>query len=145
MFRPISVHVLTFVTLLSTPAAAQIVPGPMTLRVCDSNSESHNEFFRHRSFFNPLIADIRAPQIAFNFPAFTDAFPHSVKPGVRRIWDVSVGREVPIMARSNFTEGTIGKNCSGWGIWVDLSFHVLEELGKDDSNPIINTDYRFSL
>ena len=131
MLRDVAIQAGMLLMLASAPAAAQVVPGPLTLRVCGKDSKADTQWFRHRSFFNPLIADIRAPQIAFNFPALTDAFPHSVEPGRRLIWDVSVGREVPIMTRSNFTEGTIGRNCSGWGVWVDLSFHVLEELGKD--------------
>ena len=64
---------------------------------------------------------------------------------MRLTWDVSVGREIPIFNRANFTEATTIKGSSGWGLWVDVSFHVIEELGKDESNPIINTDYRFSL
>ncbi len=40
-------------------------------------------------------------------------------------------------------QGTAGSQ--GFGLWVDVSFHMIEDMGKDPSNPIINTDYRFSL
>ena len=139
--------------LVPRDAFAQVVPGAaaageactVTGRAGGAKRSWTTQSFRDRAFFPPLIADVRAPQVMFNFPAFTDAFPHSVKPGIRRLWDVSVGREIPIFTSSNFTQATVAKGCSGWGVWVDLSFHVAEELGKDESNPIINTDYRFSL
>ena len=105
---------------------------------------ANTEWFRDREFFDPLIADVRAPQIAFNFPAWAPEMPHSDQRGTRRVWDITVGKELPLFARSNFTAATKMAGCSGWGVWADVSFHVLEDF-KDDSSPIVNTDYRFSL
>jgi hypothetical protein len=105
-----------------------------------------NEWFRDRDYFNPLIAEPRAPQIAFTFPAWTPEFQYSVEPGTRLVWEVSLGREIPIFARANFDDATqVMKGSQGFGLWVDVSFHMIEDMGKDPSNPIVNTDYRFSL
>lgn len=31
----------------------------------------------------------------------------------------------------------------GIGFWLPLSFHTIEDLSKDPSRPILDTDYRF--
>jgi hypothetical protein len=105
-----------------------------------------NEWFRDRDYFDPLIAEPRAPQIAFTFPAWANDFQFSVEPGTRLVWEVSLGREIPIFARANFDDSTrVFPGSQGFGFWVDVSFHMIEDMGNDPSNPIINTDYRFSL
>ena len=104
-----------------------------------------NEWFRDRGYFDPLIAEPRAPQIAFTFPAWIPELQFSVEPGTRLAWEVSLGREIPIFSRANFDDATRRKGSQGFGLWVDVSFHMIEDMGKDPSNPIINTDYRFSL
>ena len=105
-----------------------------------------NEWFRDRDYFDPLIAEPRAPQIAFTFPAWIPELRFSVEPGTRLAWEVSLGREIPIFTRANFDDATrVLKGSQGFGLWVDVSFHMIEDMGKDPSNPIINTDYRFSL
>jgi hypothetical protein len=59
---------------------------------------------------------------------------------------VRVLRRVPIFTRANFDDATRAlEGSQGFGIWVDVSFHMIEDMGKDPSSPIINTDYRFSL
>ena len=63
------------------------------------------EWFRDRDYFNPLIAEPRAPQIAFTFPAWTPEFQYSVEPGTRLVWEVSLGREIPIVARGSAIRG----------------------------------------
>ena len=104
------------------------------------------EWFRDRDYFDPLVAEPRAPQIAFTFPAWANDFQYSVEPGTRLVWEVSLGREIPIFARANFDDATrVFPGSQGFGFWVDVSFHMIEDMGKDPSNPIINTDYRFSL
>jgi hypothetical protein len=135
---------LGLLMLLPVSARAQdlVVPSAQAASTCDPGQ---TQWLRDRPLFDPIVADIRAPQIAFNFPMLSPAFPHSVKDGTRVAWDVSVGKEIAIFNRANYTEATQRTGCSGWGLWVDLSFHVIEELGKDESNPIIDTDYRFSL
>lgn len=121
----------------ATVGAAQ--PAPVT-------RHWRNEWFRDRDYFDPLIAEPRAPQIAFTFPAWIPELEFSVEPGTRLAWEVSLGREIPIFARANFDDATRAlKGSQGFGLWVDVSFHMIEDMGKDPSNPIINTDYRFSL
>jgi hypothetical protein len=105
-----------------------------------------NDWFRDRDYFDPLIAEPRAPQIAFNFPAWSNGFQYSVESGNRLVWDISLGREIPIFTRANFDESTrVFPGSQGFGVWVDVSFHMIEDMGRDPSNPIVNTDYRFSL
>ena len=120
-------------------ATGSVQPAPVT-------RQWRNDWFRDRDFFDPLIAEPRAPQIAFTFPAWIPELEFSVEPGNRLAWEVSLGREIPIFTRANFDDATRGlKGSQGFGLWVDVSFHMLEDMGKDPSNPIINTDYRFSL
>lgn len=131
-------------------AAADRAPAPGTVAVAVAAQPVprhwRNEWFRDRDYFDPLIAEPRAPQIAFTFPAWTPEFQYSVEPGTRLVWEVSLGREIPIFARANFDDATRGlEGSQGFGLWVDVSFHMIEDMGKDPSNPIINTDYRFSL
>jgi hypothetical protein len=106
---------------------------------------TYTDWFRDRDFFNPLIAEPRAPQIAFNFPMWAPEFEFSVEPGTRLVWEVALGREIPIFTLANFDDVVRAKGAWGFGVWVDVSFHMIEDMGKDPSNPIINTDYRFSL
>jgi Protein of unknown function (DUF1207) len=111
-----------------------------------SSDRTYTDWFRDRSFFDPLIAEPRAPQIAFTFPAWSPEFEFSVEPGTRLVWEVTLGREIPIFTWANFDEGTqVQAGSQGFGVWVDVSFHMIEDMGKDPSNPIVNTDYRFSL
>jgi hypothetical protein len=107
--------------------------------------ESYRDWFRDRDFFDPLIAEPRAPQIAFNFPAWAPEFEFSVEPGTRLVWEIALGREIPIFTWANFDDVVRSKGSQGFGVWVDVSVHMIEDMGKDPSNPIINTDYRFSL
>jgi hypothetical protein len=106
---------------------------------------TYTDWFRDRDFFNPLIAEPRAPQIAFNFPMWAPEFEFSVEPGTRLVWEIALGREIPIFTWANFDDAVRAKGSQGFGVWVDVSVHMIEDMGKDPSNPIINTDYRFSL
>jgi hypothetical protein len=87
-------------------------------------------------------------------------FPYSQKPGRRRVWDISVGKEIPAfgwerrvksMEAPSATravtdcfaaEGYPPPGCTGFGVWVPVSLHTVEDF-KDPSNPIVDTDYRF--
>jgi len=103
------------------------------------------EWLLDKDWFLPLSADPKPPAITFAFPMITDEFEFSQESGKRMTWEVNVGKEIPIFTAQNFTTATPIVGRWGVGLWVAVSFHVLEELGKDPSNPIINTDYRFSL
>lgn len=105
-------------------------------------------FLVDREWFLPASADPRAPGMTFGFPQWSDAFEFSLEPGRRFVWDVSVGQEIPIFVIESvpgFPAAGAKKGDWGLGVWVAISFHVIEDMWKDPSNPIVNTDYRFSL
>jgi len=101
----------------------------------------------NHGYYNSILAEPRAAQTMVLFPAGADSFPFAVNEGAGLVWDISVGHEVPIVgfSTSKGTESPTGvaAGAFGLGIWMPLSFHVIEDMGKDDSNPILNTDYRF--
>lgn len=103
-------------------------------------------YLQNRAYFEPLLADPRAAQIQILFPAFADSFPYAVNPGRSQVWDISVGHEFPIIGwESNSSVSPIGVAAGAFGIgfWFPISFHMIEDIGKDPSAPILNTDYRF--
>lgn len=122
--------VVTLATAPATTASAQVW-----------GLESHG-------YYDPILAEPRAAQTTVLFPAVADSFPFAVNQGKGLVWDISVGHEIPIFgfSSSKGTESPTGVAAGrfGVGIWLPLSFHMIEDLGKDPSNPILNTDYRFS-
>jgi hypothetical protein len=102
-------------------------------------------FFHNRGYYEPVLAEPHAAQTYVLFPASASSFPFAINPGRSLIWDISLGAELPIFAYgSSDTAPTGVKNGWGIGLWFPISFHMVEDLGKDPSNPILNTDYRFS-
>ena len=104
-------------------------------------------FLESHGYFDPVLAEPRAAQTTVLFPGRADSFPFAVNDGRGTVWDISVGQELPIVGFSSrkASESPSGVSAKGFGlgIWFPLSFHVIEDMGKDDSNPILNTDYRF--
>ena len=99
--------------------------------------------FRDLPYYEPLTAEPRAARVELTVPAFAKAFPHSEKPGNRFAWQITLGRELPILGlRSEKLDGRVGKGQWGLGLWTPVSFHVIEDF-KDESAPIVDTDYRF--
>src|SRR5215471_3601069 len=98
-------------------------------------------------YYDSVLSDPRAPQTTVLFPAKADAFPFAVKDGSSLVWDLSVGAAIPILGFGSHrgTEDPTGVPPRGVGIgmWFPLSFHMIEDMGKDPSNPILDTDYRF--
>ena len=117
---------------LSCSGWAQVQPGMWT--------------FSNRPYFDPLHAEPRAAQTQVLFPAVSTGFPFAVKNGRHMAWDVNLGKELPIFGwetrRIEDVDG-VGPGQFGIGVWFPLSFHIVEDMGKDPSNPILNTDYRF--
>ena len=101
----------------------------------------------NHGYYDPVLADPRAAQSTVLFPAIADSFPFAVEERRSLVWDISVGHEFPVVgfSRQRGTESPTGVPGGGFGfgLWFPLSFHVAEDLGKDPSNPILNTDYRF--
>ncbi|MGC3999541.1 MAG: hypothetical protein QM767_19700 [Anaeromyxobacter sp.] len=71
----------------------------------------------------------------------------SDKPGM--VWDITMGRELPVAGwQTELRQASsqwLGPRAWGWGLWLPVGFHMIEDLGKDRSNPILNVDYRFGL
>lgn len=97
-------------------------------------------------YYEPLMAEQRAARILLVFPGWSKEFPHSVLPGDRFAWQVTMGREIPIVGYQRERIGLARFAPGKWGVgfWVPISFHVIEDF-KDDSNPIVDTDYRFGM
>ncbi|HEX6938829.1 MAG TPA: DUF1207 domain-containing protein [Longimicrobiales bacterium] len=97
--------------------------------------------FEDRPTYTPFLADPRAAQINILALAYSDAFPYMQEPGGRQVWDIGLGKEIPIVGYDFGPRGA----APGWSadLVIPVSFHVIEDF-KDASNPIINTDYRFS-
>lgn len=103
-------------------------------------------FLEDRGYYNPLIAEIRSANINVMFPGWSDEFPFMQKDGNRLVWDISLGKEIPIVGFNTLMDARNKwwrKDNWGVGFWIPISFHMIEDF-KDDSAPIVNTDYRFS-
>ena len=99
--------------------------------------------FRDAPYYEPLLAEPRPARTMLLIPAWSKAFPHSVQPGSRFAWQISLGDEFPIVTISDQRlEGPLNPRRWGFGLWIPISFHVIEDF-KDTSNPIVDTDYRF--
>jgi Protein of unknown function (DUF1207) len=99
--------------------------------------------FRDQPYYEPLRAEPRAARISLLVPGWSKQFPHSEKEGSRFAWQIVLGRELPIVAiASQQADGRLDPGEWGVGLWVPVSFHMIEDF-KDDSNPIVDTDYRF--
>jgi hypothetical protein len=99
--------------------------------------------FRDLPYYEPLTAEPRAARMELTIPAWAKEFPHSEEPGTRFAWQITLGRELPIVGiRSERLDGRVGKGQWGLGLWTPVAFHMIEDF-KDESAPIVDTDYRF--
>ena len=99
--------------------------------------------FNDAGYYEPLLAEPRPARTMLLIPAWSKEFPHSVDPGTRFAWQISLGDELPIFTLSDQSrEGTLDRGRWGIGLWIPISFHVVEDF-RDTSNPIVDTDYRF--
>ena len=53
--------------------------------------------FRDAPYYEPLLAEPRPARTMLLIPAWSKAFPHSVQPGSRFAWQISLGDEFPIV------------------------------------------------
>jgi hypothetical protein len=105
--------------------------------------EIKTKVFRDAGYYEPLLGEPRPARTMLLIPAWSKAFPHSVEPGTRFAWQISLGDELPIVTVSNqVSDGPLSPGRWGAGLWIPISFHVIEDF-KDTSNPIVDTDYRF--
>src|SRR6266446_3385924 len=103
--------------------------------------------FERHAYYDPLVAEPRAASTKVMFPARSTSVPYAQHPGQSMVWDISVGDEIPIIGWSSSTNHKEGdptpSGSFSFGFYFPLSFHMIEDMGKDDSNPILDTDYRF--
>ena len=97
-----------------------------------------------RLYYEPLLAEQRAARIYIIFPAWAQQFPQSGEPGNRFAWQITLGREIPILGWQSEAVGQqqLSKGKWGIGLWAPVAFHMIEDF-KDESAPIVDTDYRF--
>ena len=99
-----------------------------------------------RDYFNPLSSEPRAARTAVDFPGLSDRFPFSkTDQPTHLVWEITLGREIPLWGRETQNRGGLGLRRPGdwgFGVWLPISFHMIEYM-DGDSNPIVNTDYRF--
>lgn len=100
--------------------------------------------FENQGVYLPFKAEIKAAQIDAMALGWTDAFEFAQNPGVRRIWDIRLGKEIPLAGRNHGVLNTRPLAKCEWsiGLYAPVSFHMVEGF-SDSSNPVINTDYRF--
>lgn len=99
--------------------------------------------FEDLPYYEPLKSDPRAARMTLIVPAWSKEFPHSFEPGSRFVWQITLGRELPIVGwRSQRDDGRAGQGEWGAGLWIPVSFHMIEDH-KDESAPIVDTDYRY--
>ena len=103
--------------------------------------------FADRLYYEPLLAEQRAARIFLLFPGWSEEFPHSVEAGNRFAWQITMGREIPIVGWQNERPvglGRFSRGKWGFGLWTPIAFHMAEDF-KDESAPIVDTDYRFGV
>jgi hypothetical protein len=108
---------------------------------------SHWWGLANRAYFDSTPSEIHAAKTEVLFPMFTDAFQYMSKSGRHFGWNIDAGHEFPIVGYQSNTQTRpdgVAQKSWGIGLWFPLSFHMIEDLGKEPSNPILDTDYRFS-
>jgi hypothetical protein len=107
-------------------------------------AESQWWWFEDREYYDPLIAGVREAHISAAV-GWADAVPFQVEEQARRpSWDIDVGAELPLFGWDSARPEFLTPGVFGVGLWFPIDFHMIEDF-VDDSNPIINTDYRFGL
>jgi hypothetical protein len=120
-----TVSALALILLAATPATAQSM-----------------RYFFDTHYYDPLRAEPQAARIKILIPAWSHEFPDSLEPGSRFAWQITLGRELPILSYGGSLEGRVDPGRFGAALAVPIWFQVIEDF-KDPSNPIVDTDYRF--
>lgn len=101
------------------------------------------EWLKEQPHYRPFRAEPRAAQIKITALAVSDEFPFQLEAGRRQVWDISLGKEIPIYGRSKGVgDVDLGAGERWMGVFIPVGFHMIEDF-KDPSAPILNTDYRF--
>jgi hypothetical protein len=104
-------------------------------------------WFKDRPYLTPALADPRAAILKIAFPAWSRAVPQAVSSRSGTVWDITMGKELPLggWQSNSLSDEWVDRGEWGAGLWLPVGFHMIEDLGKDRSNPILNVDYRFGL
>lgn len=99
-----------------------------------------------RAYFDPHLSSPRDALIKVLFPAWSGAFQYAQTEGGRLVWDLSLGKEIPLVGyeTSPTRDDVLPAGRWGVGLWFPIGFHMIQDLSGDDSAPILNTDYRFA-
>jgi hypothetical protein len=141
-YQLIARMLLSTIAVMVSPHAAWCQPGPAAT---PAETRPPIDFwsFKDLPYYEPLKADPRAARMMLVVPAVTKEFPHSQTSGSRRAWQITLGRELPIVGLSSEKiDDAPSRGHWGFGLWIPVSFHMIEDF-KDDSAPIVDTDYRF--
>ena len=68
-------------------------------------SAQHGWALEEHPYLDPILAESRAAQTSILFPAVADSFPFAVNDRRGMVWDISVGRELPIVGFSSRKAG----------------------------------------
>jgi len=134
--------------LVTRPVSAQPAPETPTAPTKSPASPApfsnlQHRMFRDLPFYDALRAEHHAARNKLLIPAWSDEFPHSEHSGSRFAWQVHLGAEFPIVAfTTSEDDDRMEPGNWGFGLWTPVSFHMIEDF-TDDSNPIVDTDYRF--
>jgi hypothetical protein len=121
---------------------------PSTAGAAQKCFQDRNEvclwYLEDRGYFEPPVAGPREATMKVMFPAVSDAVLFVQRPGRRMVWDISVGAEIPLLGYETSLSSTKDLTAGEWGVglWLPIAFHMIEDF-KDDSDPILDTDYRF--
>ena len=145
--RLVPTLLLSAALLTQWPLPADGQTGNTSTRHCLGLFNLRSWTLQNREYFDPLYAEPRAANVNVVFPAWADPFHYGAEGGDlgRRVWDISLGKEIPIYGCEHGDARRRPLEPGEWGIgaWLPISFHMIEDLA-DSSAPIINTDYRFS-
>lgn len=112
-----------------------------------TNAQWASWHFEPHSYYDPVSAEPRAAETKIMFFGRASSVPFAVNPGQSFIWDISVGAEIPVLGFTNGDPGTrwapVASGRWGFSLSIPVSFHLNEDLSKDPSAPVLDTDYRF--
>jgi hypothetical protein len=139
------VFAAVFTVVALVPAVeAQPPSGSAGQRDAAPSSRFRQRWFEQRPWYEPLVADPDGGQVTVLGLALSSASPFSLTTGSRLVWDVTVGKELPITLWEKVPTGDaeLPAGVWGFGFWFPIGFHVVEDL-REPETPIVNTDYRF--
>lgn len=111
----------------------------------DTDSVGQWWLLRNRDYYDPLFAEPQAAIVKVLFPGFSDPVPFSTATGTQLVWNISVGKEMPIFGYESGSaqDHSLAPGKWGFGVWFPLAFHMIEYM-RQPTNPILDTDYRFN-